>query len=305
WNARRRPLVAVGVGWYFLLIAPSTFVHLNTVLMENRGYTASMGVAVVVGWLGCAAWRTLAGRRRAAGVLFGVVLAAFALIGWQRQQVWATNLAVWEDAVAHDPRSEEAWANLGKAYFSAGRLAEAERAYLRVLADHPDAPQIATNLAGVYLRQGRHREALAVMARVAALDPANPVYLTNLFHAQMGVGQAQAALATLRRLMRAEADNLATRRYPNPLPPGASATTLVDLALRLNRPEDARQAILLLARTRPDYPLTPLLAMRLHAFAGNRAAADAALAELARRLPGDPRLPGWRAELAQRRGGPG
>ncbi|MBI5066990.1 MAG: tetratricopeptide repeat protein, partial [Deltaproteobacteria bacterium] len=302
WNARRRPLVAVGVGWYFLLIAPSTFVHLNTVLMENRGYTASMGVAVVLGWLGCAAWRTLAGRRRrAAGALCGVVLAAFALIGWQRQQVWATNLAVWEDAVEHDPSSNDAVLNLGARYVMAGRLDEAAELFKILVARSPEWHAGGLNLAHVYLLKRDYGAARALLEPMVAGRPQDPGPLAKLAQAHAGLNRTDDAIALYRRAIDAEIANLSSRVYIHEVVPGEYPEALMEVALRAGREADARWALMRFAQSFPGHPRGYLMEMKLHAAAGRWAEAGVALDRLARLLPGDARVPQWRTQLAAMR----
>ncbi len=302
---RRAPLWTLGVVWYFLLIAPSTFVHLNTVLMENRGYTASMGVSLAAAGVMAALW-TIQPRRRAVKMVLSVSLAMVAVlffaVGYQRQQVWAANLTEWQDAVRHNPSSEEAWANLGKAHFDRGEWPEAEAADLRVLRLRPDALPIMVNLAGVYLKEGRYQRALKLMRPLVAAVPDHPVYLTNLYQAQRALGRDGEALDTLHQLLEAEALNRVKRRYANRLMPGQSATAMVSLALKLGRTDDAAWAIDSLRRTDPGYPLIGLLEMRLYVAKGEFDKAEVALAALATRLSDDdPRLPGWREALARYR----
>ncbi len=302
WMARNRaPLWTVGMCWYFLLIAPSTFVHLNTVLMENRGYTASMGISLAVAGAIGMLWRAYPRwRMPVASGLTGLML-MFAGVGYQRQQVWASNLTVWQDAVAHNPGSAEAWANLGKAHFDRGEWDRAEAAYRRVLSIRPDAITIMANLAGVFLKQHRYPQALAVLERLVAQDPFHPAYWVNLFHAQSALGRRDAALTTLENLLKAEHRNAIRRRYANPLAPGQAATIMVNLALELNRPERADWAINMLRQTVPDYPLLDLLKMRRFAASGDLTAAEAALAALKERFAGDPRIREWERELARYR----
>jgi tetratricopeptide (TPR) repeat protein len=101
-------------------------------------YLPMAGVAVVVACLLDAPW--LAGRetlRRRALVGGMVAVALLGLVCIERQRVWASSLALWEDSCRKNPTSFTNAAGLGEALREAGRLAEARAAFQVALSINP------------------------------------------------------------------------------------------------------------------------------------------------------------------------
>jgi Flp pilus assembly protein TadD len=81
----------------------------------------------------------------------------------------------------------------------AGRIAEAEAAYLAILKDEPREVS-ALNLLGLLChRQGRHREAADLIGRALTLQPNDVQALANLGAVQMSLADGVAAIASFRR----------------------------------------------------------------------------------------------------------
>ena len=76
-------------------------------------------------------------------------------------------------ATKTNPRSAEAWCNLGTIYDSQNRLYEAIRAYKTSLELNVHQPQLLLNLGATYVRQGRIKSALGTYEHAANEDPNN------------------------------------------------------------------------------------------------------------------------------------
>lgn len=296
---RRLPLAAFGGVWYLFLIAPSTFVHLNVILEEHRGYTASFGVGMALAALAAALWRRAARHRTAvaAGVAaVGVLL----LIGTvHRERVWATGVGLWADAAAHAPDQPGPRANLGMMRLNGGDRAGAERDLRRALALDPTFRPARRGLAHLLGLEGRYREALALLEPLAAEAPDDPRVLAEVARARVGLGGGPEAVASLRRLAEAERENLRTRRYVYPYRPGATAVELVRAALAAGRIDDARWGVAHLREEAPDDPTGDRWAFEVHLAAGELEAARGDLMSLERRLPGNPTVTALGARLRE------
>jgi protein involved in temperature-dependent protein secretion len=295
---RRAPLLGLGLLWYFLSIAPSTFVHLNTVLLENRGYTASMGISLAFGWLICTLWQRLPAYRRPLTVALVVVALLYALVGYQRQQVWHSNLAVWQDAVAHDPASDDAVLNLGVRYVLADRLEEAEEMFTLLVRRSPEKLAPRQNLGRVYLLTGRYQAALDLLEPLAISRPKDPDPLSQLAQTYAAMGKNEAAIDMFRRAINAERGNVARRPFVHEVVPGFLEEKLLDVSLKMRRPADAVWAIEQLDAAFPNHPRGHLLRLKYFAAAGDWVRAEAALSALGRAMPNDPRLAAWREQFA-------
>lgn len=91
---------------------------------------------------------------------------------------------------------------------SAGRLAEAEAIYRRILKDHPDHPG-ALHLLGVALsQQGNKPAAIGYISRAVALNPEDPDFQANLGLAYLENGEATQAAAACQRALKLKPDHI-------------------------------------------------------------------------------------------------
>lgn len=92
------------------------------------------------------------GRKSADYLMPALLLALLSLAGGftvMRNQVYRSEITLWEDTVRKSPAKPRAWNNLGYAYFLAGRETEARAAYRAALLLQPDYPLSRANLARV------------------------------------------------------------------------------------------------------------------------------------------------------------
>jgi predicted O-linked N-acetylglucosamine transferase (SPINDLY family) len=92
----------------------------------------------------------------------------------------------------------------GLALHQAGRLAEAQAVYRRVLARAPDHPQALHFLGGALLQAGDTAAAIELIGRAVALEPQNGFAQSNLGEAHLRAGHWSAAIACARRAIELE-----------------------------------------------------------------------------------------------------
>jgi protein O-mannosyl-transferase len=207
-----RPLVTLGMVWFFAVLAPSSSViPLREGMAEHRVYLASAGIfmaiaAVVSGWL-TAREPQLSRTVRAQTVVLGAIITVlFTLTVW-RNQVWADPVALWREATVHAagmwephyaladslreqrdcvgalpeyravvalrPDHRDAHTNLGICLAQTGQLEDSERAFRRVLEIDPSFPRGYTNLGALALVAGDTTRARDYYREAIAQDPAN------------------------------------------------------------------------------------------------------------------------------------
>jgi tetratricopeptide (TPR) repeat protein len=155
------------------LLPVANLVPIYRPVADRYLYLPMAGVAVAVACLLDAPW--LAGREslRRRGIIG--CMAAVALLGLasvERQQVWASSLALWSDAHRKNPVSFTTATGLGEALREAGRLTEAEqftREAIR-LSEGQRGDTWAT-LALILDSQGRAAEAADAVAKALEIDP--------------------------------------------------------------------------------------------------------------------------------------
>jgi tetratricopeptide (TPR) repeat protein len=214
--ARRapRPLeagVAVGVLWYFVILAPtSSVIPLNDPMAEHRVYLANLGLflAMVVG--GDALLARLLGPARGARV--GLALGAAVLLGLTgvlvaRNRLWHDELALWSDAARKAPGHFRPHMHAGNAHWARGEQAQALASYARAaaLVQPGSAPWAAVQRAyGSALSvAGRHADALAVLGAAVAAAPGEVTLRETLAWARLTAGDvagAEAEVAEGRRI---------------------------------------------------------------------------------------------------------
>lgn len=147
WHFRNtRPWISLGLGWALVhLLVLNTVFPRADVANERQLYWADWGLFLVL-----AVELDLAlARRRAWGVLalLACVLAAATLA---RNEVYRSEIALWEDTARKSPHKARVHNNLGYAYRLAGRNADAERAYTQALSLQPGYVKAANNLAALH-----------------------------------------------------------------------------------------------------------------------------------------------------------
>lgn len=153
---RRRPWVPFVVGWFLLVLVPSSsLVPLKETMAEHRAYLS--GWAVVFGAVALLAPR-LAGRRRLAVSLVVVTTVALGTATHLRNRAWHTEVGLWTDAVTRNPGSAEAWYGLGDALRFQRRFQEAMQAYREAVVIN-DGYADARNNIGICLAELGHAEA--------------------------------------------------------------------------------------------------------------------------------------------------
>jgi tetratricopeptide (TPR) repeat protein len=152
----RRPVCGFLGFWFFGILAPTSLVPVATQTMaEHRMYLPLAALIV----LAVAAVVQLAGR--ASLPIFLALAAGLGAATVHRNGAYRSEMALWGDTVAKDPRNARAHNNLGNALFLADRIPEAAEEYARALAIQPDDnPEAHYNLGSCFLQEGRLPEAI-------------------------------------------------------------------------------------------------------------------------------------------------
>lgn len=143
WNLRKRPWLSFALGWFVLQLLPLyVFLPRLDVANERQLYLAGWAMLLPVAVM-CARMTANAGIRYASAVLV-LVLAGLTMA---RNEVYRSEVALWEDTVRNSPNKARPYNNLGYAYFLAGDLAQAEQAYSTAIRLKPDFWLAENNLA--------------------------------------------------------------------------------------------------------------------------------------------------------------
>jgi tetratricopeptide (TPR) repeat protein len=91
-------------------------------------------------------------------------------------------------------------------HHQAGRFAEAEAGYRKLLTQYPNHPELLQLLGAVAGQTGRNDEAAALIARAIAIYPNNPIYHANLAETCRRLGRIEQALSHARRAIELKPD---------------------------------------------------------------------------------------------------
>lgn len=149
----KRPALGFAAACFAALLAPtSSVVPLADTMFEHRIYLALAALVV----LGVVALEKVS--RRWPLPMAGGIAALMALTV-QRNAVYRSELALWQDTAAKRPASVRAHYTLGAAWWAAGRTDEAIAEYRTALTLQPDSPEANNNLGNALARMGRLADA--------------------------------------------------------------------------------------------------------------------------------------------------
>jgi protein O-mannosyl-transferase len=210
--AQRRATGYLGV-WFFVILSPTLIVPILTeVAAERRMYLplAAIVALVIVG--GFALLQSVLSRESAAPEKLPVsgplaitsacaliVAGVFALVSSHRLTAYATNVALWQDAVIHQPDNFMVLSNLASSLMLAGQEPEAAKYFDQALPMNPAHIQLKWGHA--LIRIGQPDQAVAHLEELVRLAPNSAEHQKYLGIALAESGRPQEALRYLRRAL--------------------------------------------------------------------------------------------------------
>jgi protein O-mannosyl-transferase len=181
------PVVALGLVWFFAVLAPSSSViALREGMAEHRVYLASAGIFIAVASAfargaksGAATGDKAIVSPWRAGVFCAGLLVLFALTV-MRNRVWSDPVVLWTEATVHAEGMWEPHYALADSLREAGDCPAALPEYQRVVALHPAHRDAFTNMGICLAQTGQLEDAERSFRRVLEIDPSFPRGYTNL-----------------------------------------------------------------------------------------------------------------------------
>lgn len=182
WLAIKKPVTRLplfALLWFFIVLSPSSsFVTLLDLAAEHRVYLAAYGVFLIIAI--CLAQLikiTVSGPpRRLAWYIAAVtlLLLVHSTLTINRNQVWSTEVTLWEDVLEKSPNKVRALVNLGHAYTQKGDREKAIDFYQRSLKKGAHYFQTYYNVAVLYLEKGETDKAFEHFSIAARVDGSIP-----------------------------------------------------------------------------------------------------------------------------------
>lgn len=269
--AKREPLLSFCVIWFFGNLAIESSVIGLELVFEHRTYLPSMLailLAVVV------VFRVIKPQWLGIGLLCMAVTLG-SIWTFQRNQVWADDVALWRDCVKKSPQKARPYNNLAKALARQGNLNDATANYRIALTLKPDYARAHYNLGVILAKQGDLNKGIHHLRTAVHFDPSSHEAQNNLGVALLIQGDLDAAIVHLQNALKitpyyAEAHNnlgkamqlkgnlpMAIEHYQAAVhldPDYAKAHTNLGIILKqMGRLEEAKQHLEKALRLRPGY----------------------------------------------------
>ncbi len=145
WQWRRRPWLAFGLLWFFIMLVPTnSILPRQDVANDRQLYLAMMGPALI---LVITCHRVFPGRLAVPALV--AFCATLGLATALRNADYSSEVALWQDASAKSPDKARVFNNLGYALQQTERFEEARAAYQRALALDPAHDKARLNLSSL------------------------------------------------------------------------------------------------------------------------------------------------------------
>ncbi len=219
---QRRPLISLAILFFFLNhLLESSIIPLE-IVFEHRNYLPSMflflpAAAGLNGLMERYRWKSPPMRMILAGFILLLVI-GLGLGVRIRNQAWATEQTLWEDAMRKAPRAGRPCHNLANGWFEKiGRLDVAIALYKKAISlgvhERAASPMLLFNLGGLYYALGDYRRAEEWYGRALEAVPNHPLVrerlaMTLLKGGDPGLALEQAEVLVKRHPGRAEYLNL-------------------------------------------------------------------------------------------------
>lgn len=156
--ARRLPLASFGVGWFLVLLLPTSLIPRADLLSERNLYPAFVGLALVtvvlasrfVKWLMRFVPHPRLVRLAATSGAIGLIL-VLCLCTYQRNLVYQDEISLWSDTIQKSPNKARAHNNLGHAYAMQDNWEMATEKFRMAARLDPDYALAQKNLREAYL----------------------------------------------------------------------------------------------------------------------------------------------------------
>jgi Tfp pilus assembly protein PilF len=165
--------------------------------------------------------------------------------------------AAYLDLVAKEPSVPEVYQNLGYIYSQKKDWVKAEEAYKKALELRPNYPDVASALAKVYQDSGQGAKAIELMSKAAGENPNDPKAQFNAGIFALNAGKSDEALAAFQKAIAADPAmaeayyHLGTLYLNQNKIPDALANLEKYLSLNPNNPQNVATAQGLLAALKP------------------------------------------------------
>ena len=208
---RNLPVGFLGAGFFLLLAPSSSFVPVATqTIAEHRMYLPLVPVIVAVALLIRRSANRLAITPAARSALAwggcGVLAVGLGTATWMRNELYRSEIALWQDTVTKQPANPRAHYNLGLALAREGRAEDATAEFRAAVTLQPNHAFAHFQLGTQFLQRGAFADAAEHLQAALAADPGYVDARINLGEALDRLGRRKEAAEHYRLALAAEPD---------------------------------------------------------------------------------------------------
>ena len=189
-------IIAFGIFWFFITLSvESSFIPLVDVIFEHRVYLPSTGFFIAL-TTGIFLLLNKFGQRKlhTIGVAIIVtVIIMFSVLTYSRNNIWSSEIALWQDNVEKSPQKSRPQNNLGNVLSRQGRTEDAIKLYLQALRINPDFEDAHNNLGLVLKKNGHIEEAKEHYLQALRINPESEKTHLNLGNILYNQGRTEEA----------------------------------------------------------------------------------------------------------------
>jgi protein O-mannosyl-transferase len=201
--ARKDRLLSFCLLWFFANLAIESSIIGLELVFEHRTYLSSMLIVLMALIL---AERHAASKALKIAAICSVVL-IFCAWTFERNSVWRSDVAIWQDTVTKSPHKARPHNNLGNALKLQGDLAGAIKHYREALSISPNYPKAYNNLGTALAAQGKPEQAVEQFEQALQLNPAYAEAYNNIGATLAGQKKFKEAAAYFAEALRLRPDH--------------------------------------------------------------------------------------------------
>lgn len=165
---KKSPLISFSIAWTFLTMSiASSFLPLGDLMMEYRLYLPMVGISL---FLVTSLWHIRKSLPVKWTYLLLVLVFAYGILTFARNNVWLTRSGVWKDVVSQNPKNTRALTNLASAYFTEKNYGNARKYVDKSLELFPNNPDALVIKGAIAAQKEQYTEAVEYIQAALALD---------------------------------------------------------------------------------------------------------------------------------------
>ncbi len=194
WFGLKNRLALFALLWIFIPMLPVfqiSFFKGHPALAERYLYVPTMGFGILIMCMYLYIIKKRETLKLPLLALLTILICLYSYATIERNRIWRTEIAIWEDTIKKAPNNKYAYNNLGILVTKGGEVEKGISLFRKAIEIDPMHHPARNNLGAALAKSGRIREAAAEFSTVLRSDPANPDARGNLSKALMILNEDQ------------------------------------------------------------------------------------------------------------------